>query len=48
MNSSNSWRFPAASYMVFSLEMFLAGLAPAGRITGALGQTRGRRGRANL
>lgn len=33
MSSSISWRFPGASSMVFSWEMFLAGLAPAGRIT---------------
>lgn len=40
MSISMSWRFPGASSMVFSWEMFLAGLAPAGRITLVLwGQT---------
>lgn len=48
MSSSVPWRFPAASSMVFSREMFLAGPAPAGRITLVLWDRLGQRGTCQL
>lgn len=44
MSSSISWRFPGASSVVFTWEMFLAGPAPAGRITLVLWDGLGQKG----
>lgn len=46
--SRSIWSFPAASCMVFSWEMFLAGLAPAGRITLVLWDRLGQKGTCQL
>lgn len=48
MSSSISWRFPGTSSVMFSWEMFLAGPAPAGRITLVLWDRLGQKGTCQL